>query len=150
MGKQAKFKQQRKSQFSPTTIDNSSKNISLRHLKSLPELNSSPSNQQIINWLLDSELRDWIFKMWLGKISRQEISKILKNLCFKVLTDREHDWTAERNNYLTEFSVGINGSNWTLWAGVFDGKSRKISMNDYPQDVFGNLNLETSNIDIQA
>lgn len=150
MGKQAKLKQQRKSQFSPTQIENSSKNISLRQLRALPELNSSPSNQQIINWLLDSELRDWIFKIWLGKISRQEISKILKNLCFKVLTDREHDWTAERNNYLTEFSVGINSSNWTLWAEVFDVKSRKISMKDYPQDVFGHLNLETSNIEIQA
>ena len=103
MGRAAKFK----------------KGLLTRRKSKSSENSNNPSQQQIINWLSDPELIEWIYRAWDEQIPFDFIAKMLLSLTNKVLNDPgfqdDHMCQAAFNK---DYTIGINTLSWTFWVFI--------------------------------
>ena len=122
MGRAAKFKKGQLIRRKAKSKSISSSTNNNNHHQPNPTkstVTKDPNHEQIINWLQDPELHDWIYQLWDKKMTLDFIGKMLKSLTNQILNDPnyqdDHMCQAANND---DYTVGVNTLKWTLWISV--------------------------------
>ncbi|MGB5771181.1 MAG: hypothetical protein WBM32_15140 [Crocosphaera sp.] len=120
MGRAAKFKKGQliRRKAKSKSIKSSTNNNHHQPTPTKSTVTKDPNHEQIINWLQDPELHDWIYQLWEKKITFDLITQMLKFLTNQILKDSNYkdDYTCDTTH--EDYAIGVNTVSWTLWISL--------------------------------